>query len=223
MESRFRILFLIFVLTCFPFVGNTAEQPANDDRSMNQIIQQEPLIQPEVERREVDESAIEVSDFELGLFAGILSIEDFGSNPVVGLRLDYHITEDFFLEGSVGVSEAGNTSAEAIGGGISILGEDREYIYYNVAVGYNLFPGESFLGGETAFNTSLYVIAGAGTTKFGGDDRFTVTVGGGYRVTLADFFTLHLDARDHIYQIDITGEDKAAHNLEMSFGLNYVF
>lgn len=223
MESRFRILFLIFTVFLPVSSGVAAEKPEGDDKSLNQIIQQDPLITPAVERREVDEAAIEVNDFELGVFLGILSIEDFGTNPVLGVRLDYHLTEDLFLQGSIGISEAGSTSADFVSGGPTILGNDKDYLYYNVLVGYNLFPGESFMGGEKAFNTAMYVVAGAGVTEFGGDERFTITVGGGYSVTLADYMTLHLDVRDHIFRIDITGEDKDAHNLELSFGLNFVF
>ena len=36
-----------------------------------------------------------------------MSIEDFGSNVSYGVRLAYHITEGFFVEGTVGQSEAG--------------------------------------------------------------------------------------------------------------------
>jgi outer membrane beta-barrel protein len=223
MESRFRILFLICTVFLPVASGVAAEKPEADDKSLNQIIQQDPLITPAVERREVDEAAIEVNDFELGLFLGILSIEDFGANPVIGARLDYHLTEDLFLQGTIGIAEAGNTSADNFLGGPTVLGDDKDYLYYNVVVGYNLFPGESFMGGEKAFNTAMYVVAGAGVTEFGGDDRFTITVGGGYSVTLKDYLTLHLDVRDHIFQIDITGEDKDAHNLELSFGMNFVF
>jgi len=223
MESRIRILFLTIILLINTGPGFAEEKSTQQDKSLNQVIQQEPLIQPEITRREITEANIDVADFELGAFLGLLSIEDFGTNPVYGIRLDYHVTEDLFLEGTLGFSQAGKTSADNFLPGVSVLGDDKDYIYYNVAIGYNILPGESFLGGEKTFNTALYLIAGAGITEFGGDDRFTITVGGGYRVSVTDYMAMHIDFRDHIFRIDITGEDKDAHNFELTLGLNYVF
>jgi hypothetical protein len=72
------------------------------------------VIDPEVERREVKEPAIDREDFEIGGYVGIMSIEDFGSNVSYGLRLAYHITEGFFVEGTVGQSDGGLTSFEVL-------------------------------------------------------------------------------------------------------------
>ncbi|HEY5807887.1 MAG TPA: hypothetical protein VIT67_07955, partial [Povalibacter sp.] len=58
----------------------------------------QPIINPEVERREIKRAKIDTEDFEIGIYGGILSIEDFESHPVYGARLAYHLTEDFFLE-----------------------------------------------------------------------------------------------------------------------------
>lgn len=224
MESRIRILFLTALLVTTNTTLGAESKPAEDDKSLNQIIQQDPVIQPEVKRREITESDIGSDNFELSGFIGMLSIEDFGVGAVYGLRLDYHITEDFFFEGAIGFSTASTTSYERLSGGVTLLTDDqRNYTYYNVAIGYNLLPGEAFLGRNTAFNNALYLIAGAGTTEFAGDNRFTITVGGGYRINIKDWIGVHLDFRDHIFSIDVTGEDKAAHNFETTLGITYVF
>ena len=225
MESRLRILLLTFMW--LPAAAlHAQEQPTQPGQggTLNEIIQQEPVIQPEVQRREVKEADIDDENFELGAFIGMLSIEDFGTNVVYGVRLDYHITEDLFVQAAVGQSTAGNTSADNFLGGTTILSDDEEdFRYYTVAIGYNLLPGEAFIGRNTAFNTALYLIAGAGSTTFAGDDRFTITVGAGYRVILNDLMTVHLEFRDHIFAIDVTGEDKDAHNFEASMGLSFIF
>jgi hypothetical protein len=114
------------------------------------------VIEPEVERREVREPKIDTENIEIGVFAGILSIEDFGSDVVYGARLAYHITEGLFVEGTVGQSEAGLTSFEVLSGGAPILSDsDRQFTYYNLNLGYNLLPGEVFIGAGRAYNTSL--------------------------------------------------------------------
>ncbi len=224
MESRFRILFLIALLSVNTVAVAADDKPAQDDKSLNQIIQQEPIIQPEVKRRVIKESDIGTDNFELSAFVGMLSIEDFGAGVVYGARLDYHVTEDFFFEGTIGTSKAGTTSYERLSGGVNLLTDsERTYTYYDVSIGYNVLPGEAFLGRNYAYNTALYLVAGAGSTKFAGDNRFTITVGGGYRINIADWMGVHLDFRDHIFSIDVTGEKKNAHNFETTLGITFVF
>ena len=93
----------------------------------------------------------------------------------------------------------------------------------NLSLGYNILPGEVFLGEGRAYNTNLYLIAGVGATRFAGDDRFTVNVGAGYRFLLNDSVALHIDFRDHLYDIDLLGEEKTVHNLEGHLGFTVFF
>ena len=180
------------------------------------------VVDPEVERREIKEPRIDREDFELGAFVGILNIEDFGSDVVYGAKLAYHVTEGFFVEAAVGQSEAGLTSFELLSGGARLI-EDRTLTYYNLSLGYNILPGEVFIGEGRAYNTNLYLIAGLGSTRFADDDRFSVSYGAGYRFLLTDSVALHLDFRDHLYDIDLFGEEKTVHNLEGTFGITVFF
>ncbi|HNP35660.1 MAG TPA: outer membrane beta-barrel domain-containing protein [Woeseiaceae bacterium] len=226
MESRFRVLFLIAVTVLmtgcaatknlFGFGNEEAPPPSAEPPGQ--------VIDPEVERRKIKEPAIDREDFEIGAFAGVMSIEDFGTGLVYGARLAYHLTEGFFVEAAVGQSDGGETSFEILSGGAQLLSDsERRLTYYNVGLGYNILPGEVFLGKGRAYNTSLYVIAGLGSTRFAGDDRFTVNYGAGYRFLLTDSIALHLDFRDHLFDIDLFGEEKTAHNLEGSLGVTVFF
>jgi outer membrane beta-barrel protein len=153
-----------------------------------------------------------------------MSIEDFGSNVSYGVRLAYHITEGFFMEATVGQSDGGLTSFEVLSGGARLITDsERRMTYYNLNVGYNILPGEVFFGEGRAYNTNLYLTAGLGSTTFAGDDRFTVNVGAGYRFLLNDSVALHLDFRDHLFDIDLLGEEKTAHNLESHLGVTVFF
>ena len=226
MESRFRVLFLIIAMiglsgcaatkNLFGFGNEEAPPPSAEPPGQ--------VIDPEVERREVKEPGIDREDFELGAFVGVMSVEDFGSDVVYGARLAYHITEGFFVEGTAGYTETGLTSFEELSGDARLISDsEREYIYYNLNLGYNVLPGEIFLGEGRAYNTQLYLIGGLGSTEFAGDDRFTVNFGFGYRLLLTDAVTFHLDFRDHLFDIDLTGDEKTAHNLEAHFGFTVFF
>ena len=226
MESRIRVLFLIISLISLSGCAATKnlfgigpeEAPPPSSESAGQVID------PEVERREIKEPDIDREDFEVGAFIGIMSIEDFGSDVVYGARFAYHVTEGFFVEGTVGQTEAGLTSFEVLSGGAPIIADDeRTFTYYNLNVGYNLLPGEGFIGEGRAYNTNFYLIAGLGSTNFAGDDRFTVNFGAGYRFLLNDSIALHVDFRDHLFDIDILGEEKTTHNLEGHLGVAWFF
>ena len=222
MESWLRIFLLktISALTLTGLISGCSLIPVNDEPYDDS----EPVIQPALERRTMTEADIDSEDFEATAFAGVMSIEDFGSNVVYGARLAYHITEDFFTEASIGRTEADETSFETLSGGAQILSDSqRELTYYNISLGYNLLPGEAFVGKEHAYNSALYVIAGVGNTEFADDSHFTVNVGAGYRFLLTDWIALHVDFRDHIFKSDLLGNDKTTHNLEATGGISFFF
>jgi outer membrane beta-barrel protein len=182
------------------------------------------VIEPEVARRDVAPPKIDTDDFEIGLYAGLMSVEDFETNPSYGLRLNYHISEKLFVEGSYGTTTVGQTSFEKLSGGALLLPADqRDFTYYDLSVGYNLLPGEVFVGRNRAFGSALYMQAGVGNTDFAGDSHFTVMVGGGYRMLVLDSMALHLDVRDHMFNSDLLGESKTTHNIEFTLGLSYFF
>ena len=225
MESRFRVLFLILAAqlalsgcaatkNLFGFGRDEAPPPTAEPPGQ--------VIDPEVERRDVKEPKIDKENFEIGAFAGIMSIEDFGTDLVYGARFAYHLTEGFFVEGTAGQTEAGLTSFEELSGGARLF-EDRTLTYYNLNLGYNILPGEGFIGEKRAYNTQFYLIAGLGSTEFADDDRFTVNFGAGFRFLLTDSVALHVDFRDHLFDSDILGREKVTHNLEGTIGVSMFF
>jgi outer membrane beta-barrel protein len=183
-----------------------------------------PVIEPELDRRDIETAKIDAEDFEAGVFLGQMSVEDFGVNTVAGATFAYHITEGFFVELAAGRTDTGLTSFERLSGAAQLLTDDeREYTYYNLSLGYSIFPGESFVGRSRALNTSLYVIGGVGKTNFAGDDRFTVNVGLGLRLMPLDWLAIHADVRDHIFDIDLLGQEKTAHNMAATIGVTFFF
>lgn len=220
MESRFRSIFLILAMSAaiLPRMLYAAEEVVDDadDQSI--------LIEPQIERSEFDESLIDSEDFQVSAFAGLLSIEDFGTNAVTGFNLTYHVDEDYFVQAIYGTSKAGKTSFEVLSGGAPLISdEERELEYYLVNIGYNLLPGEAFVTDQTTINTALYITGGAGSTEFAGGDHSTLSFGFGYRVLFADAFSISADVRDIVFNLDILGEDKTTHNLEFSLALGWYF
>lgn len=217
MESRFFVLFLMSALGLAGLSGCGRSQLAADD-------QRPPVIEPDLARREIEPPKIDTEDFEIGVFAGQLSVEDFGVNTVAGARFAYHINEGFFVELAAGETTTEETSFERLSGAAQLLTDpQRDYTYYNVSLGYNLFPGEAFIGRNRALNTAMYVIGGVGKTTFAGDDRFTLNLGLGVRLMPRDWLAVHADVRDHVFDIDLLGQEKTTHNLETHVGVTFFF
>jgi len=183
------------------------------------------VITPEVKPREVSEADIDDEIFGVGVYAGVLSIDNFGSEPVYGVSAMFHATEDFFLQFNYAVSRADKTSFEELSGeNVSLLtSSERDYTYYDLLVGYNIFPGEVFMTSKLTFNSDFYLVAGVGNTKFGGEDNFTTTLGTGYRIVLRDWLTWNIDFRDHIFKSDIIKSNQTTHNIELSTGVTFFY
>ncbi len=183
------------------------------------------VILPEVQPREVTEDEIDDEFFEVGAFVGNLTIDNFGSEAVYGINASFHATEDFFLQANFGKSSAGLTSFEELTGEhVRLLTDsERDYTFYNLLLGYNIFPGEVFLTSNLTFNSSFYLVAGIGNTEFGGEDNFTTILGTGYRIVLRDWLTWHIDYRDHIFSSDILKKDDVTHNIEFTTGVTFFF
>jgi len=233
--SRLRLLFLTATLGaalsgCSMFRGDDVVAPpeavpaATGATTTGEPAGDRPIIDPQIERRQIERARIDTEDFEIGAYFGILSIEDFESHAVYGARFAYHLTEDFFLEATAGQSKAGRTSFENLSGSANLLDDDdRKYTYYGLSLGWNALPGEVFIGKDRAYNSAFYFVAGIGSTTFGGDDRFTVNGGFGYRILPSDWIAVHFDVRDHIYDTDLLGEKKIVNNLEAHLGLSVFF
>jgi outer membrane beta-barrel protein len=182
------------------------------------------VIEPEVARRKIHVPKIRSSNVELGLYYGALSVEDFGTNPVYGVSAAYHVTEDFFFQGEAGRTTAGRTSFETLGGNIQLLtSPERRFTYYNLALGYNFLAGEAFLGRGTAMPSAFYMLGGIGSTKFAGDDHFTVSFGAGYRVLPSDWLAIHISVQDRVFKSDLLGVSKLTNNIEARIGTTVYF
>lgn len=183
----------------------------------------EQVVDPKVDRRDVRVPKFPSKDFSIGLFAGVYGTESFGSSAVVGLKAGYHITEDIFVEAAFGSTKVSDETFRQILPGGVFVNETEKLSYYNLSAGYNILPGEIFIGRNIAKASQFYVIAGVGSTKFIDQKRQTVNVGFGMRVYFNDKMAAQIDMRDHVYSLDLLGKRKSTQNLELSAGFTYFF
>ena len=89
--------------------------PANNDQ----------VVVPQVDRRDIEKPKFPSNDFEIGLFTGTYATQNFGSSWVYGARIGYHITEDFFVEGVYGQTKVSDELFRQILPGGIFLQDDK--------------------------------------------------------------------------------------------------
>ena len=179
------------------------------------------VIEPEVERRDIDVGAIDTEDFELTGFVGLMSVEDFETNAVYGARFAYHINSALFAEASIGQTKVGESSAEKLAD--TKFFEDRNLTYYDISLGWNILPGESFFGSKRAYNSAFYLIGGLGSTDFADDNNFTANFGFGFKIFPTDSIAIRIEARDYLFDTDVNAEDKTLHNMQGTLNIGWFF
>jgi outer membrane beta-barrel protein len=181
------------------------------------------VIVPQVERRDVHKPRYPSNDFEIGLFGGTYSSQNFGTSGVYGARLGYDITEDFFVEATYGRSKVSDKEFRQILPGGIFTAEQEKLKYYDLSVGYNFLPGEVFIGKNWAKASTMYVIGGVGSTSFDSQRMQTWNFGVGAKLFLADWVALRADVRDHIFTLDLLGKRSATQNPELTLGMAFFF
>ena len=184
----------------------------------------DPQVKPQVERRQVLEDLLDSENFEFGVKVGLISIEDFESSTWYAGHFAYHISEDFYLKAEYGQATAGTSSFERLANTAPLLTEDqRDLTYYGLNLGYNVLPGEVFLGDDLAFNSVFSVELGGGTTEFAGEDQFTINFSTNFRIFMNDWIAWDIGVTDYVFDNQITGENKTTHNLNFTTGVSFYF
>jgi outer membrane beta-barrel protein len=224
METGLRVFLLTVALAALPGCAtvrgwfhrsHTATAPTEAQAIAEDNAAPPRVVDPEVARRTIKVPKVRSRNIEVGVDYGVISIEDFGTNPSYGLMAAYHITEDFFFQGEWGRSTAGKTSFETLNGGVQLLTEsERRFTYYDLSLGYNFLPGEAYIGRGHAMTSAFYLLGGIGATEFAGDTKFTVNFGAGYRVVPTDWLAVHISMQDRVFNSDLLGTTKLTNNLE---------
>lgn len=217
-----RWTYYVVLALAFALVTNHQAFAQSQEEPETQEQEQEQVIQPDLDRRDIKIPRIDTENIEVGFFTGTLSVEDFGSENVTGVRAAYHITEDFFVEAEVAESTVSDSSFRRLGAPL-FPNEEEDLEYYSVSIGYNVFPGEIFIGKKWAMTSAVYVIGGVGNTDFIDEDMSTINFGMGFRILPTDWLAFHVDMRDYIWDSDVVGRNKRTNNFELTVGLTVFF
>ena len=136
------------------------------------------------------------------------------------LRLGYHITEDFFVEGVYGQTKVSDELFRQILPGGIFAADSEKLSYYNLSVGYNLLPGRDL----HRRHARQAVAAVRHRRRRQHQVRRPAQADLQLRLRLprllsTDWVALQLDLRDHVFSLDLLGKRESTQNLELTGGL----
>ncbi len=177
---------------------------------------------PNIERKIVELPKLDRRDLTLGIWSGLISIEDFGVNSISGARIAYQVSESVFFETRYAQSKASETSFETISDIQLLTDDDRQLKFYDLGLGYRI-NGQSFVSRHRSLSSNFYVVGSMGNTQFAGSDEVTLTMGAGFNLLINDWLMLTLEGRDHWWDSEVLGAAKTTHNLVGSLGVSTFF
>lgn len=214
-------LWLVAPLSVAAESGEEAGEAAESNEVSGIEENSEWIYKPDLSAEDVDVPAIDTENFEIGVMAGLISFEDFGSETFQGARLAFHPLDFLFVEASWAESEINDDNYRRFGVPL-FQNETEEVEFYDFSVGLQLMPGEVFIG-KWAFPSSLYLIGGIGSTSILDEDLETYNLGVGVRVLATDWWAFRVEARDYFFESDLLGEAEEKHNLSVSIGTGIFF
>jgi len=148
-------------------------------KAKTEVVAEEPQGEPSIHRTagqapRGEDTEIKAKDFELGGYFGALSIQDFGTIRSTACARPTTCRRTFSWRPFLARSKAGPPPVSRMCSRRFTVVSDsgRRLTYYDLDVGYNVLPGESFLGRGTCvqFQPCMLTV-GMGDVKFADKDR----------------------------------------------------
>jgi len=180
------------------------------------------IVKPDTEQEIIEDSDIRNVSMSVGVYAGLISYENFNSNYLAAIYLSYPFDEKIFVEAEFGVSGINDTEYRNIG--LPLLAEEESDVqFYTVLIGYNLLPGEVYWSQTKTLISRFYLIGGIGSISFDDKDTVSINLGAGFKMELDDNKSVRFEARDRLFDSDILGTDKLTNNTEFHLGIDWNF
>jgi opacity protein-like surface antigen len=181
-------------LVCSLFLASTNVFAADNTAS---------VLEPVIER---DAVALDMRsrDFEVAIVGGLINPDGFIGELGAGVKLGYHFYNNWFTEASLFQTDS----------------VDNKMTITDLVLGYNLYQ-DTYINSDFRAQSSIYVIGGAGFTRFQDKNWETVVGGAGYRMMLSDNFSIRSEFRGNLHRdFNLSGW---ALDMQATLGLGYYF
>ena len=215
---------LILALGLWTYVLTfTVEVHAADDSPLFDLSGALPEMSPELSRRQVAIPNIDALDVEVGIYGGMLNVEDFGANYTYGVSGFFHITEDLFINANYGRSQIKDDTFRRLK--LPLFGESgkRNISDLNFLLGWNFLSGEMFWSKQYAFTSDLYLLAGVGSINFDDESYYSIVGGLGAKILFTDWLALRFEAKLSEYNSSFLGYEKKSRNVDVITGISFFY
>ena len=133
MENRIQYILLALSLTITSMLASSTVFAAEETEQLETQawVDASEIVEPVIQRRKIDVAKIDALDIETGIFYGQMSVEDFGTSPIIGITFGSHVTEDIFVSASFGRTDTEQTSFEVISGARLLTDSERRLQFYD--------------------------------------------------------------------------------------------
>jgi outer membrane beta-barrel protein len=202
---------VVTCLVCFnPFLSVAASEPREDRVD---------VVTVPVQTGKATVTSFEAYDVEIGFDVGILSVEDFNTNAVVGLSGHFFVTPKIFARARFASSETEKSNSERSFN----FNPEKRFTYGSVGLGYRLFSGYSAVHNFQRFTSGIFAVAGVDAIEFADEDATGYYFGAAYKCLINESLSADINFVNHVYDRDFLGVEKTTMNNEFSFGLNLRF
>ena len=201
------------------------------------------VIVPEVKQPVLQAPRFPSSDIELGFVLGEHAIRYYGFSRTTGLRLAYHINEDFYFELQMDHTDVSSKKLWVVSPSWKPKGPvnpvtNPKYSFQGdvplktlmLSTAYEgLFPGEIHVFDKYDFLTSGYVLGGLGRISFNGRDENAFRLGSGIRIYLTNSVVFRTEATTDFFTINKYGsklnkmQRKGVYDGALNAGLSFLF
>ncbi len=209
--------FMALSLVCCPFSlvwsQNTGENTPPPVR----------VVEPDKKTDSAHAAIRDTERYEFGIYTGLLSVEDFNTNPLLGFAFVYHVNDNLFAQVNYGSSKVSRATFEDVADQNFLSSGDRRFNYLTLSGAWQIMHGRSYYRTTGKYNSGFYLTAGLGNVEFAGNSELDIVVGASYRIIRTDWLALNFDYRNHIFSREFIGDDKQTMNNEFVLGFNFFF
>lgn len=181
------------------------------------------VVEPDKKTDDAHAAILDTERYEVGAYTGFLSVEDFNTNPVLGVSVIYHLNSKWYAQFNYGSSSVSRATFEDVVGGDFLAESDRDFNYATITAAWQVMHGRSYFGTSGKYNSGFYLLGGVGNVEFAGNSGSSLVLGASYRLIRTDWLSLNIDYRNHIFKREFIGDDKQTFNNELVLGVNYFF
>ena len=148
---------------------------------------------------------------------GSVSLYTFG---IFALAYGYHMTEDFAVEATAGVTQLTSKGGPELERTFAVLqNKPRRQLMFDAVLVYSLAHAKMRFGGSIT-HFDFFLAAGGGVVDSVVSSGIAGTGGFGLKFFLGKAFAFRLDLRDHVFQQQLLAESFVVNDISATLGLS---